>query len=221
LKLVCPYLNSLIEIKDGEVFSLTIENQQLFREIVEDMHYQQNGEKGNIVVSENNTPVPFSKRVEIFESFAPFDLNSKSLISKAVSRLEKTANDAEHYLETSRILADIENYITALCFSMPFDVECGRLNAGALIKSVAISFINDYSTQLEAVVDCMNIITTLDSEKLFVTINIRSYFPDSEMELFVKTIGDNGFKVLMLESSARKIIPGTKRLLIDSDLCEI
>ena len=95
LKLVCPYLNSLIEIKTVR-FQSDDRNQQLFRKS-RNMHYQQNG-KGNIVVSGNNTPVPFKTRRDI-RIFRALDLNSKSLISKAVSRLEKTANDAEHYLK--------------------------------------------------------------------------------------------------------------------------
>ena len=57
-------------------------------------------------------------------------------------------------------------------------------------------------------------------KKLFITLNMRSYFSDNEIELFIGEIKRKQLYVLMLENCARKKITGSDQLIIDSDLCE-
>ena len=57
MKMTTPLGNSAFEIKEGEVFSLVIENKALFRSYIEELHKQSEGADGKIVLSENGTPV--------------------------------------------------------------------------------------------------------------------------------------------------------------------
>lgn len=67
----------------------------------------------------------------------------------------------------------------------------------------------------------MSLILDFEPKKLFVFVNLRSYFLDEEIELFVKTVKLRQMQVLLLESSSRQRIDGIKQLTIDCDLCEI
>lgn len=67
----------------------------------------------------------------------------------------------------------------------------------------------------------MSLILDFEPKKLFVFVNLRSYFLDEEIELFVKTVKLRQMQVLLLESSSRKRIDGMKQLTVDCDLCEI
>lgn len=51
-------------------------------------------------------------------------------------------------------------------------------------------------------------------------INMRTYFADCEMETFVESVCLHDFKILLIESSARRKLKNTKRYIIDEDLCE-
>ena len=57
-------------------------------------------------------------------------------------------------------------------------------------------------------------------DKLFIMVNMRSYFSDEEMELFAESACLHDFKVLLLESVAASRLKHTKRFVIDADLCE-
>lgn len=57
-------------------------------------------------------------------------------------------------------------------------------------------------------------------DKLFVMVGMRSFFTDTEMELFFRTVLAHKYRVLLLDSSDRERSQHEKRLTIDKDLCE-
>lgn len=221
MKIACPMFTSLIEIKEGDVFSLVIENPKLFREFIEDLNSQLSGNDGKTVLSKNNTPIPIKKNMELIDRFAPFDINTKTLLSAVNSVIEKNALTSDNYLKTSGLLQNIEQYLFELCFDLPFRAECNNLNISSIIKAAQIRISDDYNTAIEAIIDYMNLVLDLVGQKLFVFINLRSYFSDSEIESFAKTVKLKQMRVLLIESVNREIITDSKRLIIDSDLCEI
>ncbi len=221
MKIATAMFSSVIEIEDGDTFSLVIENQKLFRAFLVDLYSQLSGEEGDMVLSENNTPIPVNKNVDITDHFAPFDINTKNILSSVSSFMEKTALNEEHFSETAELLAQIERYVSELCFDLPFKPECKKLSAAALIKALQPSIANDYISDIEAIIDYMSLVLRFSKSKLFVFVNMRSFFDDGEMEMFVQSVRHKQFRVLLVESAERKQIAGTGRLIIDSDRCEI
>ncbi len=220
MKIACPYFNSLIEINEGVPFSLIIENQPLFRRFAEDIHSQLSGSDGDTVLSVDNTPVAMNKYTDILESFAPFDINSKTMLSGISTAIEKVSVDENHYIETSRLIAETEKYISELSFSLPVTIECRKLNIGAIIKAASVAIADDFENVIEKIISYMSLILDLSGKKLFITLNMRSYFSDEEIEGFIGEIKKKQLCVLMLENCARKKINGMEQLIIDSDLCE-
>ena len=220
MKIACPYFNSLIEINEGTPFSLIIENQQLFRRFAEDIHSQLSGNDGDTILSIDNTPVAMSKNADIMESFAPFDINSKTLLSRISSAIEKTAVDEKHYMESSHLVSETENYISELCFSLPVTVECRKLSIGAIIKAASVAIADDFENEIEEIISYMSLVLDFDGKKCFIMLNMRSYFSDEEIEKFADEIKRKQLCVLMLENCTRKKIAGMEQLTIDIDLCE-
>ena len=220
MKLACPYFNSLIEVKEGIPFSLVIENQPLFRRVLTDIHSQLLGHDGDTVLSIGNMPVPVNRYADIIESFAPFDINTKALLAKVTADMERTAVDEKHYLSTSQLLSDIERYFSELCFDLPLRTECRKLSAQSLIKAASVAISDDFEDQIEEIVSYMSLILDFDKKKLFVTVNMRSYFDDEEIKRFICAVRQKNISVLMIENCAHNALCGTERLVIDRDLCE-
>lgn len=221
MKLVCPYFSTHIDIGEGELFSLVIENQSLFRTVIEDIHCQADGGAGGFVLSQDSTPISFCKYADVIEDFAPFDINRKSLLAKIVTEMEKNALDGERYLQTANLLADVEKYMSEISFDFPFDVECGKLGIGSLIKALYVRVACDYQNPVEALIAYMTAILDFDKKKLFVTVNMRSYFDDEEIKVFFEEVRRRQIQVLMIDGCQHGVINGVKSLIIDSDLCEI
>lgn len=221
MKITSPLFNSAIKLECGKPFSLVIENKELFRSYVEDLYAQKSGEEGKVVLSKNNEPVLINKNAEIIDNFITFDINTKSMQSGICSALEKKAADEEHYLKTSKLICDIENYIFDLCFDLPFSAECKKLSAASLIKSLGICVSDDYSSKLEALLDYISLITEFSGEKLFVFVNMGGYFSKNEMERFLNSVRLKMFRTLFIDSVVYSDVLKDYRLIIDDDLCEI
>lgn len=219
MKFVCPYFDDVICIKDGYFNSIVIENQLAFRKITEDISSQIEGFEGESVLSINNTPCPFSKRCEIIKDFAPFNIGKKSIMNGILSALDKTAVNEQFYAKTQELLSQIENYVYELAFDNLFDIECNKVTPASLLKAMGITLKDDYENTLEKIVDYMELVNGFECDKLYVTVNMRSYFTDEEMELFVKTVLDHGIKILMFENMEYPNLTSEKRLIIDKDFC--
>lgn len=168
----------------------------------------------------NDSSADFGKNADITVQFAPFQLNRKSLLTKLYASLERTALAAENFVRTSGLLTSAEKYINELADDMPFEINCQKVSAGALIRAFAPEFEEDGITPLEKIFSYMELVRELDRDKLFVMVNMRSYFSDEDMERFVQSVCLHDFKVLLLESTSRKKLKNVKRYTIDEDLCE-
>lgn len=222
MKLMIPFFSAPICFKENTVNSIVIENQRYFREIVEDIRYQiiDKGE-GDIVFSENDVPVSMYGKAEIISEFLELDPNCKNLLSKVQSIMEKTALDEQHYMETQEILAAVERYVHNLSFSCPCNVECGKLGVSNLLKNVGLRFEMSYNSHIEKLLDYMSLVRELDKDKLFIFVNMRSWFTNEEMELFVKTALAHKYNILLIDNCEYPKLESEKRIIIDRDLCEI
>ena len=220
MKIASPCFSEVIEIPEGTTFELVLENQNLFRSFLGDLRFQFEGGDGSAVLSVDNTPVSISKNVDILDNFAPFDINTKTMLSKISSFMEKTAVDEEHLLQTSALIAEIENYMYELSFSFPFRTECRKLNISSVIKAVSVFITDDGKSAAETVVNYMTALTELDKSRIFIAVNVRCFFSDGEISEIVKETETRQLRLLLLENTARTRIDGVERLTVDSDLCE-
>ncbi len=221
MKLVFPQISAPIEFRENVLNSLVIENQPLFRSLIEDFHCQINGFDGFSVLSLNNSPVDIAKNVELITSFVPFELNRKSLIGKIISSLEKTAINETHYVRTSQLLSSIEKYIEDLTFEYPCDLECSKITVSALLKMVGLQIHEEMGNSLDKIIDYMELVREFEKDKLFIFVNMRSYYSDEQMEAFVQTVISHKYKILLLDASEHCRLRDEKRVIIDADLCEI
>lgn len=216
-----PDTSFLIDTENGYINALIIENQKALYSLVSDIYNQINGEDGKSVVSKDNNPLDMSKNADLLTTFIPFDINKKSLLSKITAALEKNAVSESHFDEAMTILSRIEKYLSSLTFDFPCDIIFSKINIPTLIKSTSPELRDDYSSISEKVIDYFELVSEFDRNKLFFTLNMRSFISDKEAELFMSTVLSHGYNIIMIENREYEITPYEKRYIVDSDLCEI
>lgn len=221
MKLLHSSLSEPLAIKEGDAIEFVIENQKLFRETVEDLKHQLEGENGSLVLSINDKPVTLRKHVELINDICPFDINSKALLNRIYSNMESTAISEQFYAKGQELLAQIEQYLDGLGEEQGVFLDYTKLSFDSIVRAIGTRISVDYETPLEAIVDYMELTNRYDGEKLYCFINFRSYFNDDEMLAFIQTLFMKGLRALFLESLERKHIKETKRVIIDADLCVI
>ena len=221
MKLAHPVLDRIFDFEGSCVHTLIIESPDFFRSFLSDICGQMNGREGEVVLSEGEKILDISSRLEIITDFVTFDINQKGLITKMLSAIEKKALDGEHYLKTNELLQSMELYASELFFDAPCQLSCAKLSIANLLKSMGIAILDDFESIPEKIVDYMSLVYEFDREKLFVTVNMRSFFGETVMNEFVKTVIDHGIRLLMLENRELSPLENEKRIIIDCDMCEI
>ena len=221
MKLMIPFFSAPICFEENILNTVVIENQKFFREVIEDIRRQADKYEGDIVFSIRDVPQDFSGNVEIISEFLELDINCKNLIGRVQSLMEKTALDERHYMETQKILSSIEHYVQKLSFSCPCDVECSKLTVANLIKMTGLHFSAVYNTPIEKLVDYMSLVRELEKDKLFIFVNMRSWFTEEEIVLFVNTVMAHKYQILLIDNCEYSKLPSERRVIIDRDLCEI
>lgn len=221
MNVTIPYIEQVIDTESGQLNTIVIEEPNCFREIIEDIYQQIQGAAGRITVSEKGKILSVPKKVELLTQFIPFEINTKNILNKVTAALERAALTEEYYEQSMQILSRIEYLLNDLCCFSSCDVVFTKLNIGAIIKAVSPELCCDEDSLTERVLHYLEVSRELDGDKLYIIVNMRSFVPDNDMELYAQTVLSHGYHVLHLESSAKAIIPSEKRVLIDADLCEI
>lgn len=216
-----PELEELIDTEEPFFHTLVIENSSFFRRFLLDISAQIAGSDGWAVLSIRDKPVDFTKNAEILDSFLPFEINKKTLLTKICSSLEKNAASPEHYSATMKVLSGLEAYLADLCFDFPCDIVFPKLNAGTLLKSAGPELRCGGERLSEQLLDYMELVTSFDRQKLFIMVNLRSYMEDGEFALFAGSVLSHGFSVLAVENREYVRVDCERRIVIDGDLCEI
>lgn len=220
MKFCFPDISGVFDTNACCVNTVVIENQNLFRNLISDIALQIDGFDGASTLSNEDKFLNFSKNAELLTTFVPFELNRKSLIGKIASALEKESVSPGNYMNTMQIMSDIENYLDTLASAFACNLSFTKITSSSIIKAAGIEVVDDYDSIAEKVIDYMELVREFDSDKLFVTVNMRSYVDDREAELFMKTAIDHGYDLLMIENTEYRRLSFEKRLTIDADLCE-
>lgn len=220
MKLVYGPMGHILKFECGYVNELIIENRKMFFDLVSCIAVQIEGEHGECVLSISDKPVEISRYADLNVDFAPFKLNRKSLLTKLYSALEQKAISPEYYLRTNELLGEYEAFIQEISEDMPFEIECKKLMIGNLIRSAAPEIVDDGENTLEKIFSYMQLVRELDRDRLFIMVNMRTYFSDADMENFINSACLHDFRVLLIESVSFPKLKNTKRYTVDEDLCE-
>ena len=215
-------LESEFDTENGCYNTLVVEQQDMFTRLLTDFYEQGRGFPGkSMIYSSQNTALPFSKSVCVLGSFVPLDLNRKPLLNKIIAAMEKNALSAENYSRTQRVLTDVEMLFEDIRIDLPCDMAFENLSVSALLKA-ASPVLSDESTSLaERVLELMELICTYEGERLFITVCMRDYVGDEEMQHFAESAISHGYGILALETHERTLLKNECRVIIDKDLCEI
>ena len=220
MKLIYKDMGHIISWSGGYVCELIVENKNLFFEMVRNLTVQSEGENGDFILSVKDKPVEFSRYAEVNVQFAPFIVNRKSLLTRLCGKLEKNALSAEFYVKATDLLCELEKLVFQISEELPFEIRCKNLTVGNIIRAVAPEIEEEDKNAVEKIFEYMELVRELDRDRLFVMVNMRSYFDDCDMEKFAESVCLHDFKVLLLENCSFQKLKHTRRYTVDSDLCE-
>lgn len=221
MKLVYPTLQTPIVLSTDCINSVIIEAPGYFYELVKDLKVQWEGMDGRAVLSENDEPVEIRKNLELIIDCIDFEINQKTLLTKVLSALERVGRSEEYIEKTQKLLAEIERYIYDVSFDFDVEIQCDKMAIAQILKAAGIRIISEYDKLTEILYSYMQLVREFDGDKVFAFVNLRSFVELEELQDFADTVLAHGYRVLLLDNHAYPRLSMEKRLIVDTDLCEI
>lgn len=215
-----PQMETVLDFTSGKIPTLVIENPAFLRQFMMELYAQTAGEEGSFVLSDKGKNLEISAWIEVMDHCLNFQLNTKSLLGKIQTALERTAVNDLFFLKTTELLQSVEQYMDELAFTYDCDLVYQRCTAAGLIKAMSVHIRDAYDDPLERLLDYMELVREFDQDKLFVLLHLRSYFTEEQTARFLKTVADHGYRVLLVDSQDYEKLPEENRITIDKDLCE-
>lgn len=199
MKLIADIIPGEIIVDSDMVTSLIIEKPSIFMKLLKAIYHSVNSDYEGIILSNNNEILKPTKTIELITSYIPIEINEKRLLNKINLLLEKEATNENNYMETMNILSLIERYISKLTEEFPYMLDYSNISLSSLIKMCGLTINDDSSSDIEKVFNYINLVTELLGERLFVLANMRAFFDDEDMQLFVDTVLAHKLKVLLID----------------------
>lgn len=222
MKLVHSELSGAI-ITDAVMFTeWIIESPKYFSEYLQELYWQYEKGDGRFVLSQGDKILELSKYMEIIVNPFTVEINSRKILNKLYANLDKISKEEQLYTKTMELTAYIHEYLIQLeqqtNYILSFD---DNLEMSALLKALGVKHEEMEEDFFERLIRYVKIAVEVLSTKVFVLVNIRSYFTDDQIQELIKEIRYQEAKILFIESQERACMEGGMRYIIDRDGCEI
>ncbi len=221
MKLIYPQIKTVLDTEIEKVWVLEIENKAFFRKCVLDICDQINGAEGQFSLYCGDEEEDISSTCEIILNPLEINLTQKKLLGAVERAMENRLKEVLPSSELNRDLRNIKEIINNLAFDMNLEIEASRLVPEDLIKIAGITLKEGSNSAIEKVIDYMSLVRRYEKNKLFVFINMNSYFDSEELTTFLKRILQLDLDVILVNSYSFPSSAEIRRIIVDKDICEI
>lgn len=214
------YLDNVIDFGDNSLVTLSIENKNLFRNVLSALKFGDTDENG-IVFSENYKPLDYKKSVCYVDDILDPEFSS-TFLKKLYSDAAQQCHD-NLLNELIQFKSVYENLVGKLMNIYEYDLICDYdFDVASFLKFRGLRPDIKGGTAVENFLEYILITAKYSSVKCFVTANLHLYFSKSELAEIFGDLHFNKINLLNIESFLPDEVPSNQKIyIIDGDLCEI
>ena len=148
---------------------------------MEQLQKQNQGEKGNFVLSKADTELNMKRDVELVLTPFSLDFADHRIQKRLFTELVKSAQNEEMFLETQRIIAELKKYIYQLEAVSGYELEQNEeIDLSALLKLMGVQTETEKEMGLlEKLTQYIKVMAELLQKELVILVNIRSYLNET------------------------------------------
>lgn len=211
-----------INIVDGRLQYLVVENPLQMTQYVQDMLSQKAGSIGKFILADEGNEQKFNEMVEVVIDPFSLDPNTKCNLGNLYSKIKEEAYDEVNFLTTDRLLSDLTIHLDKIVSQQSISASCSNeLQLQSVLKSLGVGFHLDSESLLSGIVDYIQIASSFSKIRLIIFVNLRSYLTKVEIGELSDFLSYSRICVLFLENQVFEFSDSDYVKVIDNDLCEI
>lgn len=220
MKLVYYEYGIKIQFRENKIQTLVLEHPRVFRQFVQDLHAQAQGNEGAIILSEQDE-INIHKEVELIMNPLDININNKRVISQLYNELLSISN--EFIEEKFQMNSKVINYLDTLIWKSSY--ENLKINLMPkwenLFKLYEIQIDIETTTLFEKLIEYLKVCSSILKTKLYIFVNLNQYFEESEMLELIEWVKRLKINVLLIESVEPLYNADNDVYIIDRDYCLI
>lgn len=224
MKMLLNGIKTVLDFDKFPIYTVAIENKKFYFDAVNEFISSLDGDSDKDVLYTDEKTLVFSKNAILVGNIFDLDFGSTKLTNALYDSLCKKVQTAElqgEYLELVKVLTSFyEKLQNESDFAVDWKNDVSLL---PLLKVAGYSF-NVYGERgsLEQILDYLHICRDALGVKIFVFMNAKMLFEETELKLFYEQCAKEAIKILNLDAIATSSVCAEEKIVIvDKELCEI
>lgn len=222
MRLVFNQCNLEIQIDEGELAGICIENPAMFRSFTENLWNQANGIDGEICLSNGDKSLKLNKDCGIVFNPYSVDVNEKKIISHIYSEIQEIVNQ-DYFDKRNEINSNIVSMLDKIDDRLPYSLGYSlELDVTQLLKMYGVKVEMQDTALIDRVVNYIKLSHQVLGTAVFVFVHFKDYYTAEELSRFIEMVKYEQISVLMVENVVDlEETSGEKWWIVDRDLCII
>lgn len=219
MNLCFELLTERVEIKQGQICILTIENTDEYRHVVQGLIH------GNLLVEfYSDNELLENKYIEFIPNIYQLDMNEKKVVTRILKHLESYMKDDWHLPETMKMQQALAEYLENIIFDSGIPLEISdEIDLQTLLKASGIKVREESESFLENFINYLELILNFTDTKVFIFVNLLLFITEMEFAELINFFKQQNLIILDIERSNILPLPHPDKvdLLFDDDLCRV
>lgn len=221
MRLYFELCNCSIELNEGKIQGLSIENPEIFRQLTCDLWKGTHGQIVPVFLTERDKTIKLDKEVCVIAHPYLIDVNERKILSKLYQEIQGIVNEElleekdalnRYTIEFLDKVSDCVSY--PITFSLDFDVQ-------TLLKDYSVRIEDDSENMLESILNYIKLVHQVLRVKVFVFFHLMNYLEKNDMGKLSEMIAYEEVTVLLVEGELPEERLGEGWLIIDKEQCMI
>lgn len=209
------------ELKENQIYVLTLENTKVMTEMVQDLWKQYQGEDGEIALIKEGSRVKIDKNVEVIFNPVTVSCNNRKVISKLFKDISSIAEE-EMYEKTLELNSEIIAYMDKLTEKVPYPLRNSiDLDLMGLFKLYNLEIEEEYDSLAEQLVNYFKIMRQICGIQVFICMNLKLFFNPSELQVIYQDVFLEKIILIDIEGKYSEGLFCEKNWIVDENLCII
>lgn len=207
-----------IALEAGDIANLVIENPSFYRQFVMELL---NDDTETFSFYENKKDLTFDKHAIIVPNLFDINPNSKKILTAIYKKIEKSAITVERREKLEQINQKISALLAEIADDFDGTISYNdQITMPQLLGQLDFKFDYDDTNFLTQLVSYVRAWREAKDVRIIIVLNIQSMLTDEEIAMFAEECKYMGIPIINI-AYFDKVIPSSKRIVIDKDLCEI
>lgn len=222
MKLIHADWSFQLELQEGVVQRVIVEDPIIFRKMITDLRCWLAGESDKWVLSEQGKICNGAKCCELIIDYFNLDINQRKMINTLYEEMESIINMSELLVKWKMISAEIREVLEDAIDSTDYNISCTEPDLKSLFKMTDVRFRDDCQGELEHLLEYQQLAGAVKGIKLFILINATTFFGKQEMMYIYEQAKYKKYQLLLLDTQNMEVNQTEEnKLFIDKDCCII